>query len=271
MRKVGANKVILALAMLCGASCNAVTGYYFGVKGGGARKKVELNFQKEPKRSLAKEYKSTKLSGQVVSGYTYGLPNVFGLGGQVYVGYEPRDVDIKETWSYQASTGKYTMTSDLSFRNRFSFGFDALAGVNISHSFVFVTCGFCVQKPVLRGTIIGDLGGTKIGTYFGKEGLTVDTMKFPEVKAAANFITSLTVGCGIRCFFIERFFLGVECKYFLAKEKDLKMRYAAYDPTGVMELATGNSVAEMKDKKDRMVVPVTLKNIEIGFIIGLRL
>jgi hypothetical protein len=257
--------------MLCVANCDALTGYYFGVKGGVAKKRVSLNFPEKAKSYLNKEYKSTKFSGQAVSGYVYGLPNIFGLGGQVFVGYAPRDIHIKESWTYQAPKGEYSMTSDLSFKDRLSFGFDALVGVNVGKSFIFATCGVCVQKPKIHGTIIGELNQEKIGTHFGAAGLTVDKISFPEVKSPVILVPSWTIGGGFRCFFLEKLFLGVECKYFLSKNKDLKLRYTAYDPDGVMGIATGNSVSERKDKKDRALVPAKLKNIEVGFIVGFRL
>ncbi|MDR0632842.1 MAG: hypothetical protein LBF84_01755 [Holosporales bacterium] len=81
----------------------------------------------------------TPLCSRVLAG-SDGTTSCFASGLAILtavVAYPPRFLET----SYQASTGKYTMTSDLSFRNRFSFGFDALAGVNISHSFVIAD--FC--------------------------------------------------------------------------------------------------------------------------------
>jgi hypothetical protein len=252
---------------------NASTGYYIAIKGGGSQKKVSLNFNHNSNDGINnKEYKWKTFNAYLVSGYLYTLPNIFGLGGQVYVGCSAKNKDMNESWSHKAVKGNlvenYTMTSNLQFHNKFSTGFDTLLGLNICGFFVFGSVGSNFLFPRINGAIFGKAQQIDFGTYYGKNEKDIENIHFPKVKPSFCFVHVFSIGFGIRRYFLDRLFAGIEFKHFIPKTKDLKLKYSVYDPDGILGNTTGKYAIEGKEK---VKIPVKIRNTGIDFIIGLRL
>jgi hypothetical protein len=251
---------------------NALTGYYFAVSSGAYKKKLSLNFSEPANAQLNEEKILNNFNISAVSGYIYPLPKSLYFGGQVFFGYSAQDRSIDERWTHNAfntaNWESYAMSSSLTVRSRASTGFDFLCGANIKGFFIFASGGINLQFPKIRGAIVGEVRDIKFGTYFGKDKKFVDGVDFPEVKSTFHCIPSFSVGYGVRRYFVDKFFVGLDFKHIIKREKDLKVKYAVYDPRGI---AGGSSYGAAVVEKNKKVIPMKFQNFGVGLIIGLKL
>ena len=249
------------------------TGYYLALKNNVKSNNITPDFLSNYD-FINKKYNFKSYNVSLASGYMYKLPGKLGIGGEVYIGYSFKNNDINETisddFTIRGSKIDYNKSSDLEIKNKFSTGFDALIGANFFGMFGFFKYGINFQFPYLKGSLISDTDDIKNKEimYFGKESKNIGGVSFSEVKSSFNFVPSFTFGIGVRKYFVDKFFVGLEFKHVASKTKDLKLRYAYYNPNGVFD----NVISDLPIiQKDKLKVPFKFNDNIFEISIGIRL
>lgn len=244
------------------------TGYYFGAKIGGEKKKASLNGKDAYSQSVPQEKDEKNFSVSAVSGYSYGLLNTLVLGGQFYAGYNPKDLKFSNQWE---NFSQNQLQSNLELKSKFSCGFDMILGINVLGFVIFASGGLEAHFPQVRGMLSGHNENGQFAAYFGKDATEFSQISFPKVKSTFNLLPSWNIGGGIRRCFLDKIIIGAEFHCPIKKEKDLKYRYACYDPQGLIGPATPGEVPQIKEKKNKMKIATEFKKTSFNVFIGIKL